>query len=77
MCVYADSYNCLCLHLGGPDEYSPYWHIAAQKGIAEAQRGAGGDGTGVVGSVAVPADPRKRFTSPARVKQADVEAEEW
>jgi hypothetical protein len=38
--TYADPYDCQCLYVGGPAEYSAYQRLAVQKAIAEAQRQA-------------------------------------
>jgi hypothetical protein len=41
--TYADPYNCRCLYVGGPEEYSAYQRLAVQKAIAEEQRQAAMD----------------------------------
>ena len=34
--TYADPYNCLCLYVGGPEEYTAYQRL--QQGMVQAQR---------------------------------------
>ena len=38
--TYADPYNCQCLYVGGPAEYSAYQRLAVQKELAQEQREA-------------------------------------